>query len=366
MSFNGSGTYSLPAGNPVVTGTTISSTTHNNTMSDVATALSTTICKDGQTTPTANIPMGGFRLTGLGDATALQDAITAKQVQNCTPSLLATVAGTNTITASATPTPAAYASGQKFILVPANTNTGATTINISSLGAKSIFCAGRACIGGELKQGQPVEIEYDGTQFNMLGPVDINTFTEDTSPDLAADYVQTYDASGSGFKKVLLGRVGSGVLGTEQATTSGASIDVTGIPSWAKKIIIQFSGVSTNGTDNWLVQLGDSGGIETTGYAGSGIVHDTTPATSGAVSTAGFLIASGSAANVIHGNLIITLEDAANNTWVCSGTLATSNAAAALLTGGSKSLSATLDRFRLTTTGGANTFDAGAINYLYE
>jgi len=70
MPYNGSGTYSLPAGNPVVTGTTISSTVQNNTMSDVATALTNCITRDGQSTALANLPMGGFRHTGAADAIA--------------------------------------------------------------------------------------------------------------------------------------------------------------------------------------------------------------------------------------------------------------------------------------------------------
>lgn len=70
MSRNGSGTYTLPAGNPVTTGTTISSTWANNTLTDIATALTQSLAKDGQTVPTANIPMGGFKLTGAASATA--------------------------------------------------------------------------------------------------------------------------------------------------------------------------------------------------------------------------------------------------------------------------------------------------------
>lgn len=80
MARNGSGTYSLPTGNPVVTGTTISSTVHNNTLSDIATALTNSLAKNGETTPTANIPLGGFKLTGLGAATAAGDAVRYEQV----------------------------------------------------------------------------------------------------------------------------------------------------------------------------------------------------------------------------------------------------------------------------------------------
>lgn len=80
MSYNGSGTFSLVAGNPVVTGTTISSTWANNTLNDIATGLSTAITKDGQTTPTANIPMGGYKITNLAAATLASDAPRYDQV----------------------------------------------------------------------------------------------------------------------------------------------------------------------------------------------------------------------------------------------------------------------------------------------
>lgn len=82
MSRNGSGVYSLPAGQPVVTGTTISSAAHNALMSDIATEITRSIASDGQTTPTANLPMGGFKFTGLaagsvsGDSARYDELIT--------------------------------------------------------------------------------------------------------------------------------------------------------------------------------------------------------------------------------------------------------------------------------------------------
>jgi hypothetical protein len=204
MSLNGSGTYSLPAGNPVVTGTTISSTTHNNTMTDIATAISTAIFKDGQQTITANIPFATYRITSLGDATAAQDAITAKQVQNSTTTTLSSVSGTNTVTGSATPTPSAYATGQSFEFIPAVTNTGATTLNVSSLGAKNVFANGAACVGGELVANVPVRVKYDGTQFNILGANFFQNNTSDLAPDKTADYVPSYDASAKLYKRIIL------------------------------------------------------------------------------------------------------------------------------------------------------------------
>ena len=80
MSRNGSGTYTLPAGNPVVTGTTISSTWANNTLTDLATAMTGSLASDGQTTATGNLKMGANRITGLADGIAATDAATVSQI----------------------------------------------------------------------------------------------------------------------------------------------------------------------------------------------------------------------------------------------------------------------------------------------
>ena len=171
MPRNGSGTYSLPAGNPVVTGTTISSTVQNNTMSDVATALTASIAKDGQTTPTANLPMGGFKLTGLGAATAATDAAQLQQIQNADTTYLTSVSGTNTITATAGLAPT-YAVGQLFMGIAAATNTGATTLNISSVGAGAVQLNGAALAGGEIVIGMPfiVLVSAATPVFQLLYP----------------------------------------------------------------------------------------------------------------------------------------------------------------------------------------------------
>src|SRR6185436_8329049 len=106
MAFSG-GVFSLVAGNPVTTATTISSTWANNTLNDIATnGLSMCVLKDGSQTLTANLPMGGFKLTGLGAGTAATDSANLSQAQSQQGSTLTSVAGTNTITGTATPTPA--------------------------------------------------------------------------------------------------------------------------------------------------------------------------------------------------------------------------------------------------------------------
>ena len=98
------GVYTLPAGNPVVTATTISSSWGNTTLSDIATALSTCVLKDGTQTLTANIPMSNFKLTGLAAGTSGNDSVRLSQLQNNTVSYLTGTAGTNAITASGSPT----------------------------------------------------------------------------------------------------------------------------------------------------------------------------------------------------------------------------------------------------------------------
>lgn len=82
MAFS-SGTFSLyTPGNPVVTGTTISSTWANNTLNDIATGLSTCLLKDGTQTVTANIPMNSFKFTGLAAGTAAGNSLRYEQLWN--------------------------------------------------------------------------------------------------------------------------------------------------------------------------------------------------------------------------------------------------------------------------------------------
>jgi len=150
-------------------------------------------------------------------------------------------------------------------------------------------------------------------------------------------------------------------LSVPVASTSGTSIDFTGIPSTAKRITINFNGVSTSGTSHPLFQIGDSGGIETTGYLGSG--SDITTVTT---YTTGFGIPSSQAANVLHGSLVLSLMNSANNTWAAHGIFGQTTNNNVNQTAGVKSTSATLDRVRITTVGGSDTFDAGEINISYE
>lgn len=157
------------------------------------------------------------------------------------------------------------------------------------------------------------------------------------------------------------GAVYNGIAsGTAVASTSGTSIDFTGIPSWVKRITVMFSGVSTSGTSIPLVQIG-AGSVTTTGYLSYGSVFDTAVATTS--SSTGFLIYSNTAAALLYGNMILT--NISGNTWVCSGNVAIGTTRGSVF-GGTLTLSATLDILRITTTNGTDTFDAGSINIIYE
>jgi hypothetical protein len=169
MARNGSGTYNLPAGNPVVTGTTISSTTTNSTFSDIATALTGSISSDGQTTPTGNLPMGTYAHTGVGNATVRTMYGSAAQVQDNTFQYLTSVSGTNVITATAPVGMTAYATGQRFTFIAAGANTGAATLNLNSIGAKAITKNGTTpLVASDIASGQAIEVVYDGTQFQLI------------------------------------------------------------------------------------------------------------------------------------------------------------------------------------------------------
>ena len=148
--------------------------------------------------------------------------------------------------------------------------------------------------------------------------------------------------------------------GTAQASTSGAYIDFTGIPSWVKRITVMFNGVSTNGTSDLLVQLGTSGGITSSGYRSSA-----SQGTSSASSTAGFILTA-SLASADTSDGIVTISLLGSNAWSASSALANGASNTVRIGAGGVTLGGTLTQLRITTAGGVNTFDAGTINIQYE
>jgi hypothetical protein len=156
---------------------------------------------------------------------------------------------------------------------------------------------------------------------------------------------------------------GVGVLtsGTAVASTSGTSIDFTSLPSWVKRITVMFQGVSTNGSSNIQIQIG-AGSVTTSGYLGSFV--NTSSTVTSTNFTSGFGISIGDSGAIRHG--VITISSLGSNSWACGMVIARSDAAAGGNGGGSITLGGTLDRVRITTVNGTDTFDAGTINILYE
>jgi hypothetical protein len=154
------------------------------------------------------------------------------------------------------------------------------------------------------------------------------------------------------------------VSATAVASTSGTSIDFTSIPNWVRRVTVMFRGVSTNGTSPLQIQIG-SGSVTVTGYLSGAWLANTL----NAGSTTGFILMGNNAANTaFSGSIFINLIT--SNQYISSGVLGqTTNppsVGAAVISGGDVSLGGALDRVRITTVNGTDTFDAGTINILYE
>ena len=157
---------------------------------------------------------------------------------------------------------------------------------------------------------------------------------------------------------------GKMVLATA-VTASGTAIDFTGIPSWAKRITIMLNGVSTNGTNQVLVQLGTSSGISSTGYTSTAVVtvNGSTPA--GTTNNTGLILEYNRNASSFN-NGVVSILNISNNKWVSTGNIDYLGISTTCSSIGTKDLTGTLDRVRITTVNGADSFDAGSINIMYE
>jgi hypothetical protein len=188
-------------------------------------------------------------------------------------------------------------------------------------------------------------------------------YTELSAPAVAGNNSITFPTTSG--TAVVNGANSAIVSGTAVASTSGTSIDFTGIPSWAKRVTVMFDGVSLSGTSNFLLQIG-AGSIQSTGYFSSaGSVSNSVVNTAvGGVSTSGLILWAGLASAFFSGSYTISLFG--SNKWCGQGVVGGSAAAGTNHAGGAVTLSGTLDRIRITTVNGTDTFDAGSINLLWE
>jgi hypothetical protein len=301
-------------------------------MADVSAAL-----KDWSATTASNSPAGGTTIgTGLDD--------NLREIQGA---IVRGLSDKGADIASATTTDLGAVEGLMHDITGTTTITGFGTV--------------RDGIWKIIKFEGALTLTHNATSLILPGGANITTADGDTA-------IVISEGSGNwrcvSYVKATGLPINNIVLGTAQATTSGTSIDFTGIPAGVKEIKINFVGVSTNNTSPFLIQIGDSGGIENTTYVsgGASISGGTI-----AASTAGFIVGDAQVAARLHsGTITLSLENASGFTWCASGMVARDSDGNIYTTAGHKSLSAVLDRVRITTVAGTATFDAGEINISYE
>ena len=353
--------------------------------------------------------------------------------------VLDNVSGGNTIIATAASTITAYEDLEQYTFRTAQVNTTSVTLNIDTIGAKSVVKNhDKAILPGDFEADQNVVVTYNdtddtfewvnqnaktvsfyeapnvvastttdiwggsGNTIKITGNTAITSFgtapnegaiqwvTFSGTPTLTysanlnlqggvdftasdGDFMRVYADSPTQFDVQIFKASGEAVvappgitLGTPAATTSGTSVTYASLPAGIRRISVMFSGVSTSGSSIVILQLGNSGGIVTSGYAGSVLSYNATASFSSNFST-GFAVDAGSGAtSVRHGSIVFELLDESNNTWSAHGVMGRSDSTYVSYFGGTIVLTNELDRVRLFTAGGSDTFDAGKMNISYE
>jgi hypothetical protein len=158
------------------------------------------------------------------------------------------------------------------------------------------------------------------------------------------------------------------VRATAVASTSGTSIDFTGLPAWVEKITVMFAGISTNGTSPTIIQLGYSGGF--TGATYNSSASGATSGVSSVTTTVGLYAigtpAGGGSGAAYAMNGMMTLANINSNTWVSMCVVGQNSVAHTNWAGGVGTAGGTLTQIRITTVNGTDTFDAGSVNIIYE
>lgn len=224
----------------------ILATLHDAHDQGLADSIAACIAKNGENAATADLPMGTHHHTGVTDGTALTHYASMKNLQNSTAQWGGTSGGTNTVTITCSPAPTAYAAGQVFSFVPGGTNTGATTLNVNSLGAVAILSTLTADTlrGGEITANSVATVVYNGGSFILINPA--STWT-------------TYSPSPTGWASVtsnvcryiLDGKTctlafnisGTSNSGTTEIPTPFTSASITGMV-WTATGYSAFSGVT--------------------------------------------------------------------------------------------------------------------------
>jgi len=244
--------------------------------------------------------------------------------------------------------------------------TGNVTGNITgNAGTATKLAATKNIQGVAFDGSSDITVATAGTGISVTGTSIANTgvlsFNGATGATIGVDLTTNQTIAGN--KTFTNNVVGVLKSGTAVASTSGTSIDFTGIPSTAKRITLMFTGVSTSGSSPIIIQIG-SGSVTTTGYLGAANVGGATAqnlTTGGGIECAATATTS---STVRHGSS--QWFNISGSTWVFSSVVGYSNTAQMCTGGSSVTLSGSLDRVRITTVNGTDTFDAGSVNILWE
>ena len=351
-------TYGTATGNrtistsAVITNGTIGNATLGTTTGTLATITNLTA---GTTTSTAaNITSGTVQTLTASTAT-----ITAGTYSGAINSTLGTIATLNSTTGTI-----ATLNSTTGTIATLNSTTGtiptlvATTLITTGTGTSAspaIVPTGDTNTGIFFPAADTLAATTNGTERLRIAPdgqIGIGGANYGTSGQ-----VLTSNGTSSAPSWQLVSAITSG---TAVASTSGTAIDFTGIPSWARRVTVMLNGVSVNGSSNLLLQIG-AGSVTTSGYTSGAWTSNTTSVTA----TSGYLLTALSvAASIYHGNLFIC--NFGSNAWIESHAIGGQPSGYNSIGGGSVTLSGTLDRVRITTVNGTDTFDAGSINILYE
>jgi hypothetical protein len=256
----------------------------------------------------------------------------------------------------------AGASGQALVSAGSgNTPTWSTLGTMASQNATAV-----AITGGTITGITDLTVADGGTGASSItaNSVILGNGSSALSGNLVAPSTSgnVLTSNGTTWTSVALNKL---TLDTAQASTSGTSIDFTGIPSWVKRITVIFDGTSVSGSSEILVRLGTASGVATTGYVSTVGRIDGSGNTGAGGSTVAFTLAGSGIPGTISLRGCISFLNITGNSWVGSSAMAYfSNAQ--VFGGGSVALSSTLDRVRITTANGTDTFDSGTINILYE
>ena len=265
MAFNGSGVFSRVYNwtNDKNAGVKILASRHDTEDDGFATGLSTCITKDGQTTVTANLPMNTKRHTGVGNSAARTDYSATGQVQDSSFLYAADSGSANTYAISLSPAVTAYAAGQIFHFKAANANTGASTLNVNSVGAKTIVKdVNTALASGDISQNEVISVIYDGTNFQMVGNAD--------SEQVVTTYTNGTD------NRVVSSTGTAGINGEANLTFDGSTLAVTGAATVSTDLTVG-DDLSLD-SDACVLKFGDDQDVTLTHVADTGLLLNSTMA----------------------------------------------------------------------------------------